>query len=104
MAKRGNPYHVKKGSPEGGQFTSGGGGSKDRAAELNDRARKNLPDFKKRMDAINAAARKAAGLEPELPSGQGSAADARMKARAAIKKDAKLERAVKNRNKRSGRK
>ena len=44
---KGNPYHVKAGSPEGGQFTTGGTAGK------------------KTADAAGTAARKAAGLKPE---------------------------------------
>jgi hypothetical protein len=44
MAKKGNPYHVKKGSPEGGQFDHAPGGS---------------------ADSVVDATRKGAGLKPK---------------------------------------
>lgn len=71
MAKRGNPYHVKAGSSEGGQFTSNdrgttAGSDRPRADPKTGLARgtKSLNDTGKAADTAGTAARKAAGLKP----------------------------------------
>jgi hypothetical protein len=93
----GNPYHVPNG-PNGGQFTSGpGGSSHDEKFNTLQKDMNNRNSKTPTSDSLVTAARKGAGL----PSGAGSKSDARAKVRAAIKKDSKLEKEAAKKSKKN---